>query len=248
MTTVVMAHGAFCAGWAFETFRVPFEAEGWTVLTPDLPGHEPGGGVAGKSMRDYAAEIERLCGALPERPVLIGHSMGGLVCQMAAARVRPQAMVLLAPSPPWGVTGSSIEEAITALGVSLLDPFWMGAVEPDLSIVRRHSLDRVPRAERDAITARMGPESGRALREVLNWWLDPFMTTGVSAPGCPVLVVAGGTDQVHPVATARAIAARLGGAVEVMPRMSHWLIGETGWEAVADLTIGWLKGQVRAAA
>ena len=42
--------------------------------------------------------------------VLLGHSMGGLVCQMAARQIGPRAMVLLAPSPPWGITGSSIEE------------------------------------------------------------------------------------------------------------------------------------------
>ncbi len=250
MTTVVMAHGAFCAGWAFERFRLPFEAAGWDVLAPDLPGHGPGGSVAGKSMGDYATALAAGCEALPEPPVLVGHSMGGLVCQMAARRVRPRALVLLAPSPPWGVAGSTVEEAITAVGVSMLDPFWMGAVEPDLSLVRRHSLDRVPREEREAICARMGPESGRALREVLNWWLDPFMTTGVGAGplGCPVLVIAGETDQVHSVATARATAARLGAPLEVMPKMSHWLIGEAGWEAVAERAIGWIRSELRAAA
>ena len=44
MTTVVMAHGAFCGGWAFERFRAPFEALGWRVETPDLRG----GDVAGR--------------------------------------------------------------------------------------------------------------------------------------------------------------------------------------------------------
>jgi pimeloyl-ACP methyl ester carboxylesterase len=250
MTTVVMTHGAFCGGWTFERFRRPFEAEGWTVVTPDLPGHEAGGSVAGRSMSDYAEAIVQLSQALPEPPVLVGHSMGGLVCQMAARRVAPQALVLLAPSPPWGVAGSTVEEAMTALGVSLADPFWTGAVSPDPMIIRRHSLDRVPAPEREAILARMRPESGRAVREVLNWWLDPFMTTGVGAGPlpCPALVVAGETDQVHPVATARATAERIGAALEVMPKMSHWLIGEAGWEQVAERAIGWVRRAVREAA
>ena len=67
MPTIVMTHGAFCAGWAFEAFRVPFEARGWTVLTPDLPGHGKDGSVAGLSMSDYATALVRLCENLPER-------------------------------------------------------------------------------------------------------------------------------------------------------------------------------------
>ena len=99
------------------------------MLAPDLPGHTPGGGsVAGLSMSDYAKALGRFCAELPEPPVLLGHSMGGLVSQMAARRVKPRAVVLLAPSAPWGVSGSSIEEAVTALGVSVADPFWTGMV------------------------------------------------------------------------------------------------------------------------
>jgi hypothetical protein len=40
-----MVHGAFCGGWTFDAFRAPFEAAGHAVLTPDLIGHDGGGGV-----------------------------------------------------------------------------------------------------------------------------------------------------------------------------------------------------------
>lgn len=253
MTTVVMAHGAFCGAWAFERFRAPFEARGWRVRTPDLRGHEPGAeprAVARLSMSDYAADLVRACEDLAEPPVLVGHSLGGLVCQMAARRVRPQAMVLLAPSPPWGVTGSSVEEAVTATAVGLIDPFWSGTVAPDRAIMRRHSLDRVPRPYRDEILARVGHESARALREVLNWWLDPFMTTSVGTGPLPVptLVIGGAKDVVHPAATVRRTAERLGASYREMRDMSHWLVGETGWEAVAALALDWLDEVGRAAA
>ncbi|MGA0605702.1 alpha/beta fold hydrolase [Phenylobacterium sp. VNQ135] len=250
MTTAVMVHGAFCGGWAFEYFREPFEAAGWRVLAPDLRGHGDGEAVAGLSMEDYARDLERLCADLAEPPVLIGHSMGGLVCQMAARRIRPSAMVLLAPSPPWGVTGASVEEAITAAAVGLLDPFWSGAVDPDRALMRRHSLDRVPAPYRDAVLARVRPESARALREVLNWWMDPFMTTSVGAGPLPVptLIVAGGRDQVHPAATARRTAERIGAAYREAAEMSHWLVAEPEWAQVAALALDWLDGERRAAA
>jgi len=242
MPTVVMTHGAFCGGWAFEAFRAPFEARGWTVLAPDLPGHGPEGGVAGLSMKDYAKAIGRLCKSLPERPVLLGHSMGGLVAQMVARRVHPRALVLVAPSAPWGINGSSVEEAITAVGVSVADPFWSGAVTADRSLMRSHGLDRMPSDQRTEVLDRLVPESSRAVREVLNWWLDPFMTTSVGTGllPCPSLAIAGERDVVHPAATVRQTAQRIGADFRVMRGMSHWLIGEEGWEAVADLALDWL--------
>jgi pimeloyl-ACP methyl ester carboxylesterase len=242
MPTIVMVHGAFCAGWAFEAFRAPFEGCGYDVLTPDLPGHGPGGTVSGLSMSDYAQGVVRLCEELTEPPVLVGHSMGGLVCQLAARAIRPRALALLAPSPPWGVAGSSLEEAITAFGVQLADPFWSGSVSPDRHLMRHHSLDRVQRDRRDAILDRLRPESGRAVREVLNWWLDPFMTTSVGVgplPG-PTLALCGDCDVVHPPGTVRQTVERIGGRLQVLPGMSHWLVGEEGWEDVARIVLDWL--------
>ncbi|MBX3485207.1 alpha/beta hydrolase [Phenylobacterium sp.] len=246
MPTVVMVHGAFCGGWAFEAFREPFEARGWTVHAPDLPGHAPGGSVAGLSMSDYARAVVQLCEGLPERPVLLGHSMGGLVCQLAARRMHAKALALLAPSAPWGVPGSSVEEAITAFGVQMVDPFFSGAVQPDRRLMRHHSLDRVAKAQRDAILDRLRPESSRAVREVLNWWLDPFMTTSVgSGPlPCRSLALAGERDVVHPAATIRQTAQRIGGRFQALPGMSHWLIGEEGWEDAAAIVLDWLETEV----
>src|SRR6202043_817899 len=106
--------------------------------------------VSGVSMTDYAADIARLCNELPEPPVLLGHSMGGLVAQLAARRADIQALVLLAPSPPWGVAGSSLEEAATAFGVQMLGPFSSGALQPDRSLMRTYSLDRMPKAAQEA--------------------------------------------------------------------------------------------------
>jgi pimeloyl-ACP methyl ester carboxylesterase len=250
MTAFIMVHGAFCGGWAFEAFRAPFEAAGFEVLAPDLRGHgegEPASAVVGVSMTDYAADIAKLCETLPEPPVLLGHSMGGLVAQLAAKRARIRALVLLAPSPPWGVAASSLEEAATAFGVQMMGPFASGALQPDESLMRTYSLDRMPKAEREAAVARLRPESALAVRETLNWWLDPFMTTSVGpgAIAAPSLVVAGQADVVHAPATAKAIAERIGARFEVMAGMSHWLVGEPGWEKVAQAVLRWLAAPTR---
>jgi pimeloyl-ACP methyl ester carboxylesterase len=247
-TPVIMVHGAFCGGWTFDAFRRPFEAAGHVVQTPDLLGHGDGALVAGRSMSDYAKQVAALCRACDEPPVLIGHSMGGLVAQMAAGRAPVSRLILLAPSPPWGVSGSTIEEAASAVSLYALGPYWLQAIEPDYGVVRRYSLDRLPRDQRKALYGRMVAESGRALWETLNWFMDPFMTTNVGPVGAPTLAIAGGQDVVHPPATVRQTAARLGGSCEVFPSMSHWLPGEPGWEDVAEMCLGFIADQGRAAA
>jgi len=253
MTAIVMVHGAFCGGWAFERFRAPFEAAGFQVTAPDLRGHgasERAEAVIGVSMADYAADIARFCATLPEPPVLLGHSMGGLVAQLAARRTNLKALVLLAPSPPWGVGAASLEEAATAFGVQMLGPFSSGALQPERGLMRAYSLDRMPAAECEAVIARLRPESAQAVRETLNWWLDPFMTTsvGAGALGVPALVISGQGDVVHSPGTARAVADRLGATFKVMPGMSHWLVGEPGWEGVAEAALRWLEETVSLAA
>jgi pimeloyl-ACP methyl ester carboxylesterase len=246
-----MVHGAFCGGWVFEGFRQPFEAQGYECLTPTLRGHAGpssgetarGSDVAGVSMSDYAADLVALIRAEPVPPVLIGHSLGGLVAQMAAARAEVEALILLAPSAPWGVAGASMEEAASAFGLYALGPFWAQAVQPDHAVARLYSLDKMDEAERDAVTRRMTAESGRALFETLNWWLDPFMTTQVDADRihAPAFAAVGDRDLIHPPATVRQTAARLNADVRVFAGMSHWLIGEPGWETVAAACLDWLS-------
>jgi pimeloyl-ACP methyl ester carboxylesterase len=75
------------------------------------------------------------------------------------------------------------------------------------------------------------------------------MTTQVSGKaGLPVLAMAGGKDVIHPAATVRQTAQRMGGEAVVFDDMSHWLPGEPGWEAVADRCLSWLDGKLAEAA
>jgi len=191
-------------------------------------------------MSDYARDIANLVKAQAEPPILIGHSMGGLVTQMAATRAPVRALILLAPSPPWGIAGGSLEEAASAMSLYALGPFWLQAIDPDYASAKLYSLDRMDRPDRKAVFARMVPESGRAMWETLNWWLDPFMTTQVGKIDAPALALSGGRDLIHPSFTVKQTAERIGAQTREFPEMSHWLLAEPGWEAVAGACIDWL--------
>ena len=111
---IVMIHGAFCGPWSFERFAESFTAAGYKVHAPVLRHHdcgrEPPARLGRVSLTDYADDLVKLIDGLDETPVLVGHSMGGLLAQMLAARGKARAIALLAPSAPWGVWPSTLFE------------------------------------------------------------------------------------------------------------------------------------------
>jgi pimeloyl-ACP methyl ester carboxylesterase len=239
-----MIHGAFCGAWSFDHFRMPFEAAGHAVTALDLPGHARGDGrsLAGLSVAHYADHVVAAARGAASPPVLIGHSMGGLVAQLAAARTAVAALVLLAPSPPWGVAATTPEEwacAFGSLAVALAGP----VVEPRRGPISDWMLAGLDAGERRAVEGRLQSESGRALAETLAWALDPMAASLVPAAAvkAPVLGFAGERDAVHPPATVRATVDRLAGETRIVPGAGHWLVGQKGWERIAAESLDWIS-------
>ncbi|MFZ4120388.1 MAG: alpha/beta hydrolase [Caulobacterales bacterium] len=246
---IIFVHGAFCGGWAFDQFRKPFEAAGYDTHTPDLPHHERGGSLellAQCGVRAYADAIVRYAKSLPRPPILVGHSLGGLVAQVAATRGPCKALVLLAPSAPWGVMPTTLDEHGSNFGLTLLGDYWRRPVVPDYGIARQTTLDRLSREDARAMFARFAPESGRAVMETLQWWLDHAMASAapVYKISAPVLALAGGQDRVNPASTVRRMVNRFPAGqadMTIFKDMSHWLIGEPEWPHVAERALGWLQ-------
>ncbi|MGE3301642.1 MAG: alpha/beta hydrolase [Hyphomonadaceae bacterium] len=247
-TPVVFVHGAFCGGWAFDSFRQPFESLGLATHAPDLPGHARGADMerlAAFGVQDYADAVVRVAQGLPRPPVLIGHSLGGLIAQMAAMQVECAGLILLAPSAPWGVMPTTLDEHANWLGVSLLGDYWRRPIPPDYQTARRTTLDRLSREEARRAFANFVPESGRVVFETVQWWLDHAMHSAAPANkiACPMLAIAGGKDYVNPATTVRRIINRFPGAQAdfyEFREMSHWLVGEPEWPEVARLCIEWM--------
>lgn len=251
VTPIVFVHGAFCGGWAFDRFREPFEAAGFETHAPNLPHHERGADLeqlAHAGLKSYAQAIAHYARELRAPPVLAGHSLGGLVVQLAAMHAPVAGLLLLAPSAPWGVPPTTLEEHGNHFGLSLLGDYWRRPVPPDYRVARSTTLDRLSREDARHAFARFVPESGRAIREAVQWWLDHSMSS--QAPvyriAAPVLGLAGGRDRVNPTSTVRRVIQRFPNGqahFHEFPEMSHWLIGEPEAPEVAQLALQWLEAR-----
>jgi pimeloyl-ACP methyl ester carboxylesterase len=246
---VVMIHGSHCGPWAMDGFAGKFRAAGYEVECPALRFHEmetAPDALGTTSLLDYAADLEDQLKSLPTPAILIGHSLGGLLAQMLAARSEVRALVLLAPSAPWGVPPSTLLEIAAAQSLLLKVGFWNKILAPDTGAMERLALNRFPDGERAALAGRLVAESGRATFETLHWGLDMSRASEVETDKvtCPLLLLAGGEDRVCPPGTVQRTAAlyRQRATFEKLDGMSHWLIGEPGWEKVADRALTWLDG------
>jgi pimeloyl-ACP methyl ester carboxylesterase len=247
---VLMIHGAFCGPWSLDGLKEKFEAAGYSVTAPCLRFHDqnPAPGALGTTgLADYAADLEEEIAALKHPPILVGHSMGGLLAQMLAARVPVAALILLAPSAPWGVPPTTLFEIGAAQAMHLHPGYWNKVLEPSRDVALAHSLDKLPKNMRDAVYGRFVPESGRATFEIMNWALDMEHASAVEADAVtvPLLFLTGSDDRINPPSTVARIAALYGNraTAEVLPGMGHWLIGEPGWEILVQKALNWLAAK-----
>ena len=172
---VLMIHGAFCGPWSLDGLKEKFEAAGYAVTAPALRFHDgarPPAALGTTGLADYAADLEDEIKALGAAPILVGHSMGGLLAQMLAARRDVAALILLAPSAPWGMPPTTLFEIGAAQALHLHPGYWNMVLEPNRDVALAHSLDKLPRHMRDEVFGRFVPESGRATFEIMNWGLD----------------------------------------------------------------------------
>ncbi len=249
--TAVMIHGGFCGGWYFEPWAERLTAKGWTCLTPDLPLHGDGlkgartePGLADLGIADYTAAMADVVRGLDEAPVLIGHSLGGLIAQQLCAQGLAKAAVLLAPASPWGIAPTSPYEIAAITGLMSVGPFWTMSLDPVFEVAADNSMDKLPPDRQRGYFDRLSAESGKAMFQSMLWHLDLDRNAAVDAASvdCPLLCLTGEADKVVAPATVQAVAAMYDGRAEYrgIPGFSHWIIGEPGWEVFADTAESWL--------
>ena len=232
---LLFIHGAWRDASCWQEHWMPAAAaQGWPCYAVSLRGHGgSGGGDALKTtpLRHYEHDVLQTIAQLPEPPVLVGHSMGGLLAQHVAERYRSaRATVLVGPVPPghhaWAVAMLARHDP-GALGRALVgaDPSFrprtqFGSATSE-ETARRHA-------------ARTGPESLLATNQLV-------LPRRVRDVRSPVLVLGGGDDRLVPpheiVRTARVYGTR----ARMFRGMGHDLMLDDDWKAPLDVMLRWLE-------
>ena len=251
--TIVMIHGAFAGAWCFDNFADAFRGRGWTCHAPDLRFHgvgpilDPDPRLAKTSVRDYTDDIAALVAGLDEAPIIIGHSMGGLVAQQLAAKGLARGLVLLTAGAPWGILPSTGDEMAVAIGLMAAGSFWTKSMQPVFEVAADNSLDKLDPISQRRVFDKLGPESGRALFELFFWMFDVRCAIAVDSTkvNCPVLVISGSDDKVISAATGRRVAQLYGSNATFHEAQGHghFLLLEPGWERLAKRCADWISLQ-----
>ncbi|MBI3324726.1 MAG: alpha/beta fold hydrolase [Candidatus Omnitrophica bacterium] len=251
---LVIVHGGGEHAGRYADTVARFVQAGLAVYLFDLPGHGRSPGVRGHIRRfdDYldcvAAIVERASQAHPGRqPVLLGHSLGGLIATCYAAKHQDLLRGLMLSSPLWGM----------ALRIPLwkrwlaqtLAPIW-----PSCTLRRpssgRFALSHDPEIERrynhDPLVHRVASAS-LYVQVLARLRRLPELLAGLRLP---VLVLQAGDDRIASAATTEELFARVGSSqkmLHIYPGYFHELFNEIGKEAVFQDILAWLRGLDRQA-
>ncbi|MDH5638715.1 MAG: alpha/beta hydrolase [Nitrospinota bacterium] len=249
--TIFMIHGMWAGSWVFEKYAPFFEERGYKCVAVDMLYHDvdpkappvPELGTTG--LQDFADHLEEQIRKLPEPPIIMGHSMGGLLTQILAARGLGKAYVLLTPGFPSGIMGLRWSVIRSMWEVLLLWGFWRKPFRPSFDSMVYSAFQNTPVDEQRRFFDRMVYDSGRAVFEIGFWLFDRGKGSAVDEAKvtAPMLVIGAGRDRTMPAAAVRDVAAKYAHVSEYheFPEMAHNVMGEQGWEQVAGYAHDWLK-------
>ncbi len=247
---IVFVHGMFMTPNSWASWEAHFQSLGYATSAPAWPGRDgtpaslrsaPPAVLSELSLADvvdvYRAEIARL----DRPPILVGHSMGGLVVQLLLQEQLAVAGVAISPAPSHGL--SSSKWSFLRSNFPLLLPT-RKPVLPSLNHFRYSWAHTLPRSEVAAIYEQyVVPES----RVVGKGPTTKASAIDFRAPHPPLLLIAGEEDRIIPASLVRKTAKRYArgpstAELRSFPGRTHWIVGQAGWEEVAHAVQSWLEG------
>jgi len=232
---LVFLHGLWSGSWCWRQWSTHFSNLGWECWVVNFRGRTGESRpetLAQLTLQDCLEDLRQVIHALASPPILLAHSLGGLVAQKAAEEEETAALILLSSLPPAGIQNRSSRP----LRLLRLKYFPLMLLRRPMRIqdkdFSRYWLASLPEDQRASVLRSLVPESGHLVAELFHPTVSP-------EPGrirCPVLVVAGGEDAVVPAAATRELAQRLGAELKEYPHHGHWMMGgEAGEETVRDI-------------
>ncbi|APH46393.1 alpha/beta hydrolase [Microbacterium sp. 1.5R] len=259
-TPIVLIHGLWMTPKSWDTWAERFRAQGHEVIIPGWPGiddrsvedirRDPSA-LKGIGLKQIADNYERIIRALPVKPIIMGHSFGGVLTQMLADRGLGAAYVGVAPGQTAGVTALPLSTLWTGTPI-LSNPFGINGAKP---LSKRHFHftfgNDLPRAASDALWEEYAVNSYNkvffeGVTSVLNEKGGVTHVDYARADRAPLLVITGEIDHVVPPAIGRAIVKKYhsSGSTAIVEYKeyagrTHRLVSQDGWEEIADYALTW---------
>jgi len=243
-TPLLFLHGAYAAAWCWDEHFLGYFAErGYASHALSVSGH---GASPGRERLDsfgidhYVRDVAEMAAQLPAPPVLVGHSMGGMVAQKYLESHEAAGLVLLASVPPQGLWAAALGLAFQKPGLMNDLNRLLGGGQVALDTLRS-AMFAQPVAMEDLARwyRRMQPESHRAIWDMTLFNLP--LKSRMTLP--PLLVLGAEHDTLIPASQVEMTARHYGVEAEIFDGMGHGLMLERDWERVAGRILAWLDGQ-----
>lgn len=257
-TPVVFVHGLWLHATSWGPWVDLFKEAGYAPVAPGWPGtadtveetrRQPER-VAGKGIEDVVQHYAGIIGELPAKPVVIGHSFGGLLAQILAGRGLASATVAIDPAPFRGVLPLPFSALKSAWPVLANPANRNRAIPLTFDQFRFGFANAVSEHEAQGLYDTFAvPASGKPLFQAatanLNPWTEAKVDTDNPERG-PLLILSGEKDNTVPWAIANAsfkLQQRNTGVTEIieMPNRGHALTIDNGWREVADSALAFVK-------
>jgi pimeloyl-ACP methyl ester carboxylesterase len=249
--SIILIHGNFVNELTWANWKERYEQKGYTVYTPANPGHDGIPSDLRKQVHpaliktgfiDIVNNIAKLIESLPEKPLIIGHSMAGMAVMKLVEKDLAAAAVSIDGAPPKNVFPpfATLKSVIPAFGFFSSEKYFMGSRE----WYDKCFFNTLPEKERaNAYDSIAVPESYKVSRELV---LNSFSNINFSKPHEPILFIGGGSDNIFPSALTTTLANKYKDKnsrvdLKIFQGKSHFICGEEGWEIVADYILDWYE-------
>ena len=239
---LLFVHGAFLSAACWERHVMPeLAAAGFDCYALSLRGHGQSEGhefLPIASLDHYVYDLGNSIARLPQRPILIGHSMGCTIIQRWLREHHAPGAVFIAPIPPANALCSAMQIALAEPRrlFELNRPQFAGNALTNLQEVRGilFAPDTDDATIRDALPL-FQPESHRAI-------IDLSLLQEQNRPEWPPsLLVGGEQDVLIPPVIVKALAQCCGVHAEILPGMGHVMMLEPRWPSLTACLKHWLE-------
>lgn len=240
---LLFIHGAWHGAWCWENFLNYFPQKGFDCFAPSLCGHGKSGN--NKSLKitridDYVENVFNVVNSIyneyGKKPVIIGHSMGGLITQkyLETDHDIPKA-ILLAPVPRHGVWQSTLRMAgrlpIPFLKANLTWSLWP-LVGTKKRMQNAFFSENIPDNKLNKYFLLMQDESFLGFLDMLI-----FRLPSPKKVKTPMIVLGAKNDTIFSVKEIQSTAKAYGTEAFIFKNMAHDMMLEENWKAVADYII-----------